>query len=180
MQDLDFTHSSRESWTLLRKLGAAQPMHKKNYVRANAVSSALFKVFNIKSSKKDKIRIKKLYKEELDKAVEKSEMARDITIDEINLALKDTKNGKAAGEDGILPEFIKNLGLKGRTWIAKLSTSVLHTYKIPIEWRKAKVIAILKPNKAGDNPKNYRPISLLSVVYKVFERLVLNRSINKL
>ncbi|KAL4088598.1 hypothetical protein QTP88_023687 [Uroleucon formosanum] len=180
MQDLDFTHSSRESWALLRKLGAAQPAHKENCVRANAVSSALFKVSNIKPSKKEKIKIKKLYKEEFDKAEEKSEMSRDVKLDEIDLALKNIKNRKAAGEDGILPEFIKNLGPKGRTWLTKLSTSVLNTCKIPNEWHKSKVIAILKPNKAGDNPKNYRPISLLSVVYKVFERLVLNRIINKL
>lgn len=46
---------------------------------------------------------------------------------------------------------------------------------IPKIWHKAKVVAILKPNKTGDNLKNYRPISLLSIVYKLFERLLLRR-----
>jgi len=46
---------------------------------------------------------------------------------------------------------------------------------LPKIWREAKVVAILKHNKTGDDPKNYRPISLLLVVYKLFERLILGR-----
>jgi hypothetical protein len=45
---------------------------------------------------------------------------------------------------------------------------------LPKAWREAKVVAILKPNKPGKYPRN-RPISLLSVVYKLFERLLLRR-----
>lgn len=45
----------------------------------------------------------------------------------------------------------------------------------PKIWCEAKVVAILKPNKKGYDPKNYRPISLLSVVYNLFERLLLGR-----
>jgi len=40
---------------------------------------------------------------------------------------------------------------------------------------EAKVIAILKPGKSGNNPRNYRPISLLSIVYKLFKRVHLAR-----
>lgn len=37
------------------------------------------------------------------------------------------------------------------------------------------MIAILKPGRPGDDPKNSRPISLLTVIYKLFERILLNR-----
>ena len=36
-------------------------------------------------------------------------------------------------------------------------------------------MAVLKPNKPTDAPGSYRPISLLCVAYKLFERLVYNR-----
>ena len=36
-------------------------------------------------------------------------------------------------------------------------------------------IAILKPNKPKDDPKSYRPISLLCIPYKIVERLIYNR-----
>jgi len=91
------------------------------------------------------------------------------------LALKSVKNGKAAGSDGILPEFIKNLGYRGRLWITKLVTTVSNKGTLPKLWREAKVVAILKPNKSGDVVNNFRPISLLSVVYKLFERMLLKR-----
>ena len=42
-------------------------------------------------------------------------------------------------------------------------------------WRKAKVVALLKPEKDPKLPKSYRPISLLCVLYKVYERLLLGR-----
>ena len=43
----------------------------------------------------------------------------------------------------------------------------------PKIWRNATVIAIPKFNKPTDDPKNYRPISLLCVPFKLLERLLL-------
>ena len=40
-------------------------------------------------------------------------------------------------------------------------------------WKRAKVIALLKPEKDASLPKSYRPISLLCILYK--ERLILAR-----
>ena len=47
--------------------------------------------------------------------------------------------------------------------------------KIPKIWRQSKIIAILKPRKDSVIPKNYRPISLLCHMYKLYERIILNR-----
>ena len=46
---------------------------------------------------------------------------------------------------------------------------------IPKIWRRATVVAILKPKKPADDPKRYRPISLLCDPYKILERLILAR-----
>lgn len=64
-----------------------------------------------------------------------------FTVNDIEVALQAVKNGKAAGADGILPEFIKMLGPKGKTWLAKLSTEIANTSVIPKLWREVKAIA---------------------------------------
>jgi hypothetical protein len=99
----------------------------------------------------------------------------DFDVEEVEAALKLLKNGKAAGVDGMLPEFLKHLGTKWKFLLTRLFTSVKNNNTLPKQWREAKVIAILKPGKPDDDPKSYRPISLLSVVYKSFERVLLAR-----
>ena len=46
--------------------------------------------------------------------------------------------------------------------------------KIPTIWGQSKIIAILKPGKDSSIPKNYRPISLLCHMYRLYE-IILNR-----
>jgi hypothetical protein len=77
--------------------------------------------------------------------------------------------------DRTLHEFLKNIGSNCINWIAKLATEIVNSGKLPKLWLKSKVIAILKPNKDASDPNNYRPISLLSTMYKLFERLLLAR-----
>jgi hypothetical protein len=42
-------------------------------------------------------------------------------------------------------------------------------------WKRATIIPIPKPNKPPSDPSSYRPISLLSIVSKLFERIIANR-----
>jgi hypothetical protein len=65
MDEMDFTHSSRESWSLLRKLEAAQSSWKACKVSLNSISTILHKTTNIKPKKSDKMKVKADYKEEL-------------------------------------------------------------------------------------------------------------------
>jgi hypothetical protein len=83
--------------------------------------------------------------------------------------------GKLAGLDGVYPEFIKNSGRKTKEWLVRLFNDILTTGKLPKLFKQAKIIAILKPGKDGTDASHYRPISLLSVVYKIFEQLILQR-----
>jgi len=46
-----------------------------------------------------------------------------------------------------LLEFLKNLGPRIISWIAKLANKIVNTNTLPKIWRETKVIAILKPNK---------------------------------
>ena len=47
--------------------------------------------------------------------------------------------------------------------------------RLPKVWRRADIIAVLKPNKSADDAKNYRLISLLCVPLKLLEHLLLSR-----
>ena len=47
----------------------------------------------------------------------------------------------------------------------------------PKNWSKALIIPILKPGKDPLNPKSYRPISLLSCLYKILDTIINNRLI---
>ena len=95
--------------------------------------------------------------------------------DEMNTAIETMKPRKAAGLDNIFVEQIRHFGPKAKHWILALYNEIRNRKNIPRTWRKTKIIALLKPGKDKDDPKNYRPISLLCHTYKLFERMLLNR-----
>jgi hypothetical protein len=91
------------------------------------------------------------------------------TCEELETALLSVKPGKAAGLYGVYPEFIKNSGRKPKEWLVRLFNDILTTGKLPKLFKQAKIVAILRPGKDGTDASHYRPISLLSVVYKKLE-----------
>lgn len=94
---------------------------------------------------------------------------------EVRNAIKELKAGKAPGKDGIHPELLHNLGPKIHLWIAEVFYAIYKSDRVPKSWKTANVIALLKPGKPADNPTSYRPISLLSVLSKLMERIILRR-----
>jgi len=74
-------------------------------------------------------------------------------------ALKDVKPGKAPGFDNIHPDFLINCGSCAKVWLAHFFTDIIQTGNIPKEFKRSKIIAILKPGKPADSPKSYRPIA---------------------
>ena len=91
---------------------------------------------------------------------------------ETEFTIKQLRVGKPLGVDNIHPEYIKYQGRKATEWLIKFFSTCMRCLKLPKIWRHAKVIAILKPNKLSDDPKRYRPISLLCVPYKIMECLL--------
>ncbi|KAE8295720.1 hypothetical protein D5F01_LYC06657 [Larimichthys crocea] len=90
---------------------------------------------------------------------------------EMDLAIQHLKTGKAPGSDGIHPEHLKHQGKKATDWLRSFFSACLQHSKLPKIWRRAKVITL--PNKPSDDPKGYRPISLLCVPFKLLECLIL-------
>ena len=102
-------------------------------------------------------------------------LSKPFKYDELTAAIKTLKNGKAPGNDNIHTEFLKNLAPEVMRWLQHFLSICLETSTIPSRWKTAKVIATPKPKKPANEPKSYRPISLLSHIYKLLERLILSR-----
>ena len=101
----------------------------------------------------------------------------EITEEEIRKAINKLKNGKASGPDCILAEMLK-LGEKEIIqFLKKYFNMLLSKGLFPIEWTKAIITPIHKKGDF-DKPDNYRGISLLSILSKVFTG-VLNQRLNK-
>ena len=96
-------------------------------------------------------------------------------MEELEAGILALQPGKAIGLDNISTEQLKHLGPEAKKWLLMLYNNCLTTHKLPKIWKKAHVTALLKPGKDPSIPKSYRPISLLSHTYKLFERLILNR-----
>jgi hypothetical protein len=108
-----------------------------------------------------------------------SEEIPEITIPELQHALNSMKNKKAPGPDEIVIEAIKHGGENLQTALTVLLNRCLDEQTIPDDWNNAVITLI---HKKGDQKRleNYRPISLLSHLYKLFTRVISNRLTNKL
>ena len=91
------------------------------------------------------------------------------------LAIRQLNSGKAQGPDNIPPEFLIHCGPRCLEWLRGFYSNCFSNLTKPKIWRNATVIAIPKLNKPTDDPKDYRPISLLCVPFKLLERLILAR-----
>lgn len=108
-----------------------------------------------------------------------SEDIPEISKQEIQAALKQMKNRKSPGEDRITCEMLKMGGVVIEKSLQILLNKCLQEGKIPDAWQNAEVILLFKK---GDNSniENYRPINLLSHMYKLLTRIITNRLTNKL
>uniref|UniRef100_A0A803TF69 Reverse transcriptase domain-containing protein n=1 Tax=Anolis carolinensis TaxID=28377 RepID=A0A803TF69_ANOCA len=98
---------------------------------------------------------------------------KDITEDEIRNAIKSMKPNKAPGPDGFTLSFYKVLEDELVPFLVKIMNAALKDKVIPESWSKAEVIAIPKELSDPTDVRNYRPISLLNIDYKLFTTILL-------
>ncbi|KAK6754997.1 hypothetical protein RB195_013768 [Necator americanus] len=98
------------------------------------------------------------------------------TESEFLVCTQKMKNGKSCGDDGINAEMLKYLFPSGIRGMTKIIRSIWTDEIIPDSWRHAIIIPFHKSLSATEL-RNYRGISLLHVMDKVLERIILDRLI---
>ena len=172
LESTDMSKNSKKAWSLIHKLrGDPKAVSQHPKTTANQVANQLLK--NGKNGKSGK-REKKI-KLNHNKYGEDPGFTRPLTMGELEAGISTLKPGKAIGLDKIATEQIKHIGHEAKKWLRQFYNECLATHKLPKIWKKAHIIALLKPGKDPSAPKNFRPISLLSHTYKLFECLILNK-----
>jgi hypothetical protein len=171
-------NNATEFWSCIKKnLGNKQTG---SNVSANEWFTHFENVFNdgVEQPSRPNTRVvDNLQDESVNENVEIEDLEKDISEEEVKDALNSLKNGKAAGSDFIIGEFMKYAASIIVPFMVIFLNKLFSSGIYPNSWTEA----IIQPiHKKGDknNPDNYRGISLLSISSKVYGH-ILNGRLNK-
>lgn len=111
--------------------------------------------------------------------IEPSSPGQRITTEEIEYALKNSKDNKAVGPDQIPVELLKLIESQNLSILTDLYNTIYETGIIPLEWLKSTFIVIPKKQNAKECSE-HRTLSLMSHTLKVFLKVIHNRIYKKL
>ena len=100
-------------------------------------------------------------------------LEQDITIKEIKLAIMSQSNNKATGDDQIPSEIFKN-NIHIFSYLIERMFKKYHKEGFPKKWKKG-VVTLLYKKGDTSNLDNYRPITLLQTIYKIWATVITNR-----
>ncbi|MEW8546895.1 MAG: reverse transcriptase family protein [Candidatus Thiodiazotropha sp.] len=98
-----------------------------------------------------------------------------ISSDEIISAVKMLKNNKSPGIDNVLNEHIKSTVQTLLPIYTRLFNIIFDTGVVPESWAVGDILPIYKNKGSVHLPENYRPITLLSCLGKLFTSIINNR-----
>ena len=96
---------------------------------------------------------------------------RPIKLEELSSALKRWKTSRV---DGFSSEFVKMFWCKLKSFILKGSNYCYRKGKLSTTWRQCIINCVPKGDKPRQYLKNWHPISLLCVIYKLISTVISN------
>ena len=110
--------------------------------------------------------------------LDSSKLEGEITYAELSTALRNMKNNKIPGLDGFTVDFLffifffwTAIGI----FILRSLNYVYRSGSLSVTQKQGIITCLPKPNKSRENLKNWRPISLLNVIYKMASAVISNR-----
>ena len=99
----------------------------------------------------------------------------DLTLEELDAALKASPNGASPGPDRIPTRMVREFRKSNdKLFLATMGRALLEG--IPASWKTSNTILIPKARKESyTNAKSWRPIQLQSILAKVLERVIVAR-----
>ena len=107
--------------------------------------------------------------------IEKNQCEDVLTESELLKSIKAFKNGETPGTDGLMAEFYKFFWLDIKGYLLASIRFALENGIMSMEQRRAIISLLLKKEKNRIFIKNWRPISLLNVDYKILAKALANR-----
>jgi hypothetical protein len=98
-----------------------------------------------------------------------------ITLEEASSVLKNMSNGKSPGTDGMTVDFFKFFWRQLRVFVVRSLNEGFDKGQMSITQREGIIVCLPKGDKPREYLKNWRPISLLNVVYKIGSSCIANR-----
>jgi hypothetical protein len=95
-----------------------------------------------------------------------------VTLSELNVVLNSLKKKSSSGKDGINNLHLINIPDNFKQILLKVINKSLSQGQVLSSWKVAVVSMIPKKIAFSSDPTNYRPISLLSCVGKVLEKII--------
>lgn len=147
-------------------------------------NSAEFQTENTKKVedwfKQNKHRFRYKYNIDLTSLPENHPLLRPIKSEEYMSALKHSKKGKAPGPSGIKLDIIQHLPKNYNKTIISIYNSITCTQYWPFLFKTSNMIFLHKPGKDPTNPYNYRPITLIETLAKLYEKIITQRLLHYL
>ena len=189
LNELHHQNKSREYWQLLKQwAGWSKPIHAVNEQQVIDSSGAVLFGFNnvvqhwTAAFQSAQVDCSQFHKHQLlagSRLVDRYSFQEDlinelntvITADEVRLIVSASPLNKASGLDNIPAEAYKFGGEPMISALTELFNQVLESEQLPVSWNHA----LIKPLfKAGDDrsPSNWRPISLIPTVAKLFSSII--------
>ena len=106
-------------------------------------------------------------------------LTMEISEETVRKKLEALKANKAPGPDAVHPRILKEFSRELAPGLSRIFEMSLRQGIVPVDWKAAHIIPI---HKGGSKkiPGNYRPVSLTSVVCKVFESVLKDAIVNHL